>query len=177
MHLTSRKLASALLLALLACVAHAQQIQRIQSLKDIRERGVIMQQWESSCAAAALATVLTYGFRDAVSERRVAADMLERTDPEKVRTSGGFSMLDMKRFVEARGYKGSAYKDLSLDELKLFHAPIVPINRHGYNHYVVFNGVQGGTVHVADPAFGNYEMPIARFTAMWLDGLAFTVNR
>lgn len=169
-----RALQGVLLAGMLA--AHAQAAPFL-SLKEIRERGIVMQQWETSCAAATLATVLTYGFNDPISERQVALKMLEMTDPDKVKAQRGFSMLDMKRFVEARGYQGSAYQNLTLDDLRLFHAPIVPIDRHGYNHYVVFNGVRGDRALLADPAFGHYEMSLERFAAVWMDGLAFTITR
>jgi len=43
--------------------------------------------------------------------------MLRSTDPIKVKVRGGFSLLDMKRFVETRGFKGAAYKGLSMDDL------------------------------------------------------------
>jgi uncharacterized protein len=149
----------------------------VVSLKEIRERGVVIQKWEASCAAASVATVLTYGFRDAVSEGYVVARMLENTSPALVRKRGGFSLLDMKHFVENRGYTGQAYKHLSLDDLRLFHAPIVPIAPHGYNHYVVFNGVQEQYVVLADPAFGNRRMRISHFLDVWIDGLAFIIDR
>jgi predicted double-glycine peptidase len=149
---------------------------RVQSLKEIREKAVVMQRWETSCAAASLATVLTYGFQDPVSERHVAATMLKDTDPAKVRARGGFSLLDMKRFVEDRGYSGDAYQNLSLEDLKLFHAPIVPIKVHGFNHYVVLNAITESEVLLADSAFGNRRMSLARFNEVWLSGLAFVVS-
>lgn len=149
---------------------------KIQSLKEIRERAVVMQRWDNSCAAAALATVLTYGFGDPVSEHHVASRMLARTEPKKVKARGGFSLLDMKHFVEGRGYNAEAYKNLSVDDLKLFHAPIVPLQIHGYNHYVVFNAVDDRRVLLADPAFGNRTMSRDRFEKVWLDGLAFIVS-
>ena len=67
--------------------AFAQQARPFSSLKEIRERGVVMQRWETSCAAASIATVLTYGFRDPVTESFAAAKMLEKTDPAKVKTT------------------------------------------------------------------------------------------
>jgi predicted double-glycine peptidase len=149
---------------------------RVQSLKEIREKAVVMQRWETSCAAASLATVLTYGFQDPVSERHVAATMLKGTAPAKVRARGGFSLLDMKRFVEDRGYSGDAYQNLSLEDLKLFHAPIVPIKVHGFNHYVVLNAITESEVLLADSAFGNRRMSLARFNEVWLSGLAFVVS-
>ncbi|AUB82786.1 hypothetical protein THSYN_18805 [Candidatus Thiodictyon syntrophicum] len=164
-------------LCLAAAPAPAQTPQPFRSLKEIRERGVVMQQWESSCAAAAVATVLTYGFNDPVSERLAAARMLELTAPAKVKARGGFSLLDLQHFVTGRGYRGSAYQHLGFDDLRVFHAPIVPINQHGYNHYVVFNGVTGDRVLLADPAFGNRTLSIAGFTAVWMEGMAFVVTR
>lgn len=148
-----------------------------RSLKEIRERGVVMQQWESSCAAAAVATVLTYGFNDPVSERYAAERMLEKTDPGKVKRRGGFSLLDIKTFVDGRGYLGNAYRHLGFENLRLFHAPIVPIDQQGYNHYVVFNGVEGDRVLLADPAFGNRALTIKRFHDIWMEGTAFVVTR
>ena len=85
----------------------------VRSLLEIRQEGVIVQKWETSCAAAALATVLTFSQNDPVSEKAVAQGMLRSTDPIKVKVRGGFSLLDMKRFVETRGFKGAAYKGLS----------------------------------------------------------------
>ena len=48
--------------------AGAENSFRVVSLKEIRERGVVMQAWESSCAAA-VATVLTH-----LAEQSVALD-------------------------------------------------------------------------------------------------------
>jgi len=166
-----------LLLILVCDTAGTHASERIVSLKEIRTQGIVMQQWESSCAAASVATVLTYGFHDAVSERYAAAQMLKLTEPLKVRVRGGFSMLDMKHFVVSRGYKAEAYKGLAFDDLRLFHAPIVPINVFGYNHYVVFNGVRDGQVLLADPAFGNRKTTIDRFLQVWLDGIAFVISK
>lgn len=149
----------------------------VTSLKELRERGVVMQEWETSCAAASIATVLTYGFGDPVSERFAAEKMLEKTDPAKVRALGGFSLLDLKHFVVERGYQGSAYRDLSFDDLKIFHAPIVPINAKGFNHYVVFNGVDRDQVLLADPAFGNRRIDKERFISIWMNGMAFVITR
>jgi len=85
----------------------------VRSLLEIREDRVIVQKWETSCAAAALATVLTYSHNDPVTEKAVTMGMLRTTDPIKVKVRGGFSMLDLKHFVETRGFKGIGYKGLS----------------------------------------------------------------
>src|SRR5262245_8063371 len=77
----------------------------VRSLQEIREEGVIIQKWDTSCGAAALATVLTYSLHESVTEREVATGMLRMTEPLKVKHQGGFSLLDMKHFVEMRGLR------------------------------------------------------------------------
>ena len=90
----NRFIASRLLLllftALIISFPSDSRSQPMSSLKEIRENGIVMQKWEKSCAAATIATVLTYGFHDPVSERYAAAKMLEKTDPTKVKLVGGF---------------------------------------------------------------------------------------
>jgi predicted double-glycine peptidase len=148
------------------------------SLKEIREAGVVMQNWDTSCGAAALATVLSYHFDDPVSEREVAQGMLRQTKPMKVRHRGGFSMLDMKRYVEQRGYRAISFKGLGFEELDYFDGPIVPIDFHGYDHYVVYRGRNAaGLVRLADPAYGNHEVSQEDFQRIWQQGMAFTLLR
>jgi hypothetical protein len=40
--------------------------------------------------------------------------MLRTTDPIKVKVRGGFSLLDMMRFLESRGFVGIGYKEPEL---------------------------------------------------------------
>src|SRR5690348_10128644 len=89
----------------------------VHSLQEIRQDGVIIQKWDTSCGAAALATVLTYSLKEPVSEREVATGMLRMTEPIKVKHQGGFSLLDMKHFVETRGLTGTGYRDLTFEQL------------------------------------------------------------
>jgi uncharacterized protein len=150
----------------------------VRSLLEIRQAGVIVQKWETSCAAAALATVLTFSQNDPVSEKVVAQGMLRSTDPIKVKVRGGFSLLDMKRFVETRGFKGAAYKGLTMEDLLTLQSPIVPIDFHGNPHFVVVRGLNAASeVHLADPAFGNHAMSVKTFQAVWKDGIGFVVTQ
>src|SRR6516162_6347525 len=78
----------------------------VRTPQEIRQERVVVQKWNTSCGAAALATVLTYSLQYPVSEREVASGILRTTEPLKVKHRGGFSLLDMKHFVEAKGYRG-----------------------------------------------------------------------
>jgi predicted double-glycine peptidase len=103
--------------------------------------------------------------------------MLRTTDPLKVKVQGGFSMLDMKHFVETRGFKGVGYKDLNFEDLLTLDAPIVPIDFQGNPHFVVVRGLNGdGEVHLADPGFGNHAISVEKFKSVWKDGIAFVVT-
>jgi uncharacterized protein len=149
----------------------------VRSLLEIRQEGVIVQKWETSCAAAALATVLTFSHNDPVTEKAVTMGMLRTTDPIKVKVRGGFSMLDMKHFVETRSFNGIGYKNLSFEDLFTLDAPIVPIDFQGNPHFVVVRGLNGdGDVHLADPAFGNHAISAEKFKSVWKDGIAFVVE-
>jgi hypothetical protein len=49
-------------------------------------------------------------------------------------------------------------------------APVlVPVDALGYNHYVIFRGIIGNRVLLADPAWGNRTMTIDKFQRMWID--------
>lgn len=149
----------------------------MRSLLELRHSGVVVQQWDTSCGAAALATVLLYGHHDFVTEKVVAQGMLRRTDPLRVRVRGGFSLLDMKRYAESRGYRAEGFRDLSFDQLIAMKPAIVPIEEHGNPHFVVIRGARGGDVDIADPAFGNRRMSVERFREVWKDGIGFAVTR
>src|SRR5262245_31106362 len=150
----------------------------VRSLLEIRHEGVIVQKWETSCAAAALATVLTFSQNDPVTEKFVAQHMLRSTDPIKVKVRGGFSLLDMKRFVETRGFKGTGYRELSFNELLTLPSPIVPIDFYGNEHFVVVRGLNPtGQVDIADPGFGNTSMSATEFQSVWKSGIGFVVSR
>ena len=90
-------------------------------------------------------------------------------NPAIVQQRQGFSLLDMKRFADRRGYKGMGFGKMTLADL-LENAPVmVPITVHGYNHFVVFRGLVANRVLLADPAWGNRTMRIDKFEKAWID--------
>jgi hypothetical protein len=145
----------------------------VRSLLEMRRENVVIQSWDLSCGAAALATLLQYEFGDSVTEKDIARGLMRRGDyvdnPKLVQIREGFSLLDLKRYVKTRGYKGLGFGQLQFEDL-IERAPImVPINALGYNHFAIFRGVKGNRVILADPAWGNRTMTIDKFQRMWLD--------
>jgi predicted double-glycine peptidase len=86
-----------------------------------------------------------------------------------VRIRQGFSLLDLKRFVDGLGYEGIGFGQMSLPDL-LERAPVmVPVNLQGYPHFVVFRGGTSDSVLLADPAFGNITISKTKFLNGWIN--------
>lgn len=144
----------------------------VKSLLEMRHERVTIQNWDLSCGAAALGTILKYQYDDPVPERDIAKGLINRDkyirNPALVRTQEGFSLLDLKKYVDARGYEGIGYGKLELDHL-IERAPvIIPIRVNGYSHFVVFRGIRGNRVLLADPAWGNRTLTLDEFEDAWL---------
>lgn len=172
-------------LALLSSSAIAQSLdsgeeqgsKSIRTLREIRGEGVVRQKWDMSCGAAALSTVLTYDFKDDTPESAIVVWILHRVSPVKVRARGGFSLLDLKRFAQARGYTAEGFSGMTIEDLAVQKSwVIVPIKLKGFNHFIVIKEVRDGRVVVGDPAFGNLTMKIDRFKQLWNDGIIFVLH-
>ncbi|MGQ0653028.1 MAG: C39 family peptidase [Betaproteobacteria bacterium] len=157
--------------------ADANSPEPVRSLREIRQANVVVQQWDTSCGAAALATLLRYQHGLEVSEKEIAETMLRRGDPLKVKVRGGFSLLDLKRYADARGLEGVGYMKLDLDALFDIAPVLVPITTQGYPHFVVVRGRADGKILIADPAFGNRTMDIEAFERAWQGNIGFIVLR
>ena len=156
-----------------AVVPGALAARPVISLVETRRRNVVMQDFDISCAAAAICIILNYQHGERLTEREIALELIDRPEyietPELVRIRQGFSLLDLKRYVDGRGYEGIGFGRMDYENL-LERAPIiVPINARGYNHFVVFRGELGGSVLCADPAYGNRTMSRERFENAWLE--------
>lgn len=145
----------------------------VRSLLEMRQQDVIIQSWDLSCGAAALATLLKYEWGEKVTEKQVAEGLMSRREyiahPNLVQVREGFSLLDLKRYAQAHGFRGEGFGRLDFNDL-VKKAPImVPINALGYNHFVIFRGVIRDRVLLADPAWGTRTMTIDKFKRMWID--------
>jgi len=161
----------------LASWACAQERVPVRSLLEIRQHNVVVQQWDTSCGAAALATLLKYQHGLPVSEKQVAEGMLRTGDPLRVKVRGGFSLLDLKRHADARGLEGVGFLKVELHDLLAMAPAIVPILTRGYPHFVVVRGRAGDKILLADPAFGNRTMDVEAFRSAWSENVSFIVRR
>lgn len=125
----------------------------VGSYKENRFKAVTMQRYDFSCGSAAISTLLTYHYQKPVDEMSVFMSMYRMGNKEKIRKLG-FSMLDMKKYLEAIGYRADGFR-ISLDRLIQVGVPgIMLINEDGYRHFVVIKGVSKDGVLFGDPAKG-----------------------
>ncbi|MGC9215304.1 C39 family peptidase [Acidithiobacillus sp.] len=127
---------------------------------------VVRQHTDFSCGAASLATILKYAFGQNVDEEEVIKGLFTVSNPEEVKKVG-FSMLDLKKYVDKVGLKGEGYV-VTPAELEKIHIPvIVLLDLGGYKHFVVLEKTGPEHVYLADPALGNRIMPKAQFLKDW----------
>lgn len=146
----------------------------ITSKKESQFRSTMRQRYDYSCGSAALATLLSSGYEDAVSEGAVFQKMYEKGNKEKIRRDG-FSLLDMKGYLESEGYQADGFRT-SLDKLAELGVPAITVlDLKGYKHFVVVKGLTGKEVLVSDPAVGTTVIPRPQFESMW-NGILFLIR-
>jgi len=139
---------------------------KISSKKEARKDTVIMQKHDYSCGSAAVATLLTYHYDTPTPEAKVYEEMFKTGDQEKIKTEG-FSLLDMKRYLDAHGFNGGGFR-MNLDQFAKIGVPgITMIDTKGYKHFVVVKGVEGDRILLGDPAAGTTVVSREKFESMW----------
>jgi predicted double-glycine peptidase len=154
----------------------------VKSMKDLRDKDLVKQRLDYSCGAAALATILRYGFGDEVTEREILIDLFDllSEDEKGLRRKEGFSLLDLQQVAQARGYKAQGFK-LAPEYLPKLGGPVIVfIEPRGYKHFAVLRGAKGDRIYLADPSRGNVRMPAYRFLDAWIGesgkGIIFVIE-
>lgn len=145
----------------------------MRTLRDMRYRDMVAQRYDFSCGSAALASLLRYGYGLEVTEAEMIKKMMVGVDPKEV-VRNGFSMLDMKRYVESIGLRGHGFR-VDAQALYRLQIPVIALlDTKGYKHFVVVKGAGAGRVFVADPALGHRVMNERDFVEGW-NGIVLAV--
>lgn len=148
---------------------------KVGSLKENRFKTTLRQQYDFSCGSAAVATLLTYHYGYPVTEQSVFEEMFARGDQEKIRREG-FSLLDMKRFLQAHQFQADGF-ELPLGKLLEAGFPaIVLVADKGYHHFVVIKGMRNGRILIGDPSNGTRSVSQEAFESIWLNRLLFVIH-
>ena len=145
----------------------------VLSLYEQRNQLVVRQNFDLSCGAAALATLLVFQHGETLSERDVAIGLISRDlylkNPEILKSRQGFSLFDMSRYVDSLGYEGDGLGQLQFKDLASMAPIILAMDFSGYRHFVVYRGHLGNRVLLADPAYGVRTMKRKSFMRSWID--------
>jgi predicted double-glycine peptidase len=108
-----------------------------------------------------------------VNEEQIIEGMLAHSDQNLVRVQG-FSMLDMKHYVESIGMRARGYRvaNETLSEIKI--PVVVLMDIRGYKHFVVLQRVHDGWVYIGDPVLGHKRYKLDDFVKGW-NGIVFAV--
>lgn len=143
------------------------------SMRQLRYVDMVPQNADFSCGAAALATILNYAYGRRLTEDEVIAGLLEVSNVAEVKEKG-FSLLDMKKYVEKQGMRARGY-NMAPEMLERVKIPvIVLLDIRGYKHFVVVKRTTPDKVYIADPALGNRILDMNDFAAGW-NRVAFAV--
>lgn len=146
----------------------------VTSLIGRRFLTVVRQQYDFSCGSAALATLLRFHYEDPQSEQSVFLGMFRDGDQAQIRRLG-FSLLDMKRYLAARGIDADGYR-VTIAQIARARVPgIALIDFNGYKHFVVVKGVEQDTLLLGDPSLGLRREATATFLKQW-NGVFFVLN-
>jgi len=147
----------------------------VTSLKDIKFQRTLRQQYDYSCGAAALATLLSHHYQTPTPEQDVFQQMYASGDQAKIHKEG-FSLLDMQRFLATRGFRADGFK-LPIEKLIAEKLPaIVLITDRGFNHFVVIKGAEDGRILIGDPSTGNRVVSMERFQEIWRNKILFVIH-
>lgn len=146
---------------------------RVISMRERRYQDIIQQRFDFSCGAAATATILRYAYNFDVNEVDVILGLAQVADEELAREKG-YSLLDIRHYVETLGLRGRGYELPAEMLIKLRIPTIALLDLRGYKHFVVIRRVTEDSVYVGDPALGNRIMPMEDFLKSW-NGAVFAI--
>lgn len=158
-------------------VAGVRLTKKIKPLREIKRENVIQQSMDYSCGPAGLATLLNYYLDEKVTEKEIVETLFKTVPFSKVQERHGFSLLDLKKFTQSKGYVVTAYKMTTKFLSERDEPVLVPIKFRNYQHFVIVKDVIADRIFLADPAAGNVSMKISKFEKLWINGIGLIVER
>lgn len=147
---------------------------KVRGMQELRYVETVRQGFDFSCGSAAVATLLTHHYGIPTDELEVFKEMWQEGDQSKIRDQG-FSLLDMKRYLQRRGFRADGFQVATSRIEELGVAGIVLLDKLESPHFVVVVGARDGEVLVSDPARGIWNLSVEELAATW-NGVFFVVR-
>lgn len=146
--------------SILLLSTHTAQISiSIRSWKNLRDAEVVKQDFDYSCSAAALATLLNGFYGQSLTEET----LLKAMDKGDLKAS----FEDMQKVLPKFGFKAQGFA-ASYEQLVKLKAPVVVYLKYRKDdHFSVLRGINENVVWLADPSLGNRTYSKAQFLEMW----------
>ena len=164
-----------LFLPILALSANAEWV--VKSYQEIKNEKVIRQNYEQSCGAASLATLI-----NTLDDNNLTELDLLKTMSEQQLYTDMVSFADLNDAVKKLGYESKSYK---VDRKILENIISVPIlvkieDDPRFPHFVVIINHKGNYLQILDPSYGEYISSKREFYSVWdgydKGGFALVVN-
>lgn len=151
------------------------------SMVELRTQGCVRQAHQSTCGAAALATLMT-SFGTPTTEADVLEIAFTRESPIRASTENGadpsfreLNFADLEGAARARGFKVISLQahtgEEAVEAIRQLQPVIARLRLYGdILHFVVIRGIEGEWVSIADPGYGNFKVPLRQFYVAWLEG-------
>ena len=134
----------------------------VKSWKAMRDAGIVKQNYDFSCGAASIATLLNRQYGLTYSEKEIL-ELLSKEAQETWKAS----FADMQKIMPSLGFRAEGYA-VSFEQLQQLRAPVIVYLRYRNNdHFSVLYGIDGETVLLADPSLGHVSLSRAQFLDAW----------
>lgn len=131
----------------------------INTWKYYRDRNIVKQNLDHSCAAASVATILNYYYGISTTEEEILASMNKENRMA--------SFYDIAEVLPKYGFFGVGYA-ISFDQLINIKIPVIVHTRNrGIEHFSVLKGIDKDVIMIADPSLGNRTYSKAEFLKIW----------
>lgn len=136
---------------------------RILSYYEIRNKDVVRQNYEESCGASSVATLLNLINLKKYSE----LDIIKTIDNKNLNTNM-LSFLELRNAIKKLGFEAKGYK-FSRDIFEKLNIPVIVKieNDPRYPHFVVAINFKGDFISILDPNFGKYTSTKKEFYSIW----------
>lgn len=134
----------------------------VKSWKAMRDAGIVKQDYDFSCGAASIATLLNRQYGLTYSEKEIL-ELLSKEAQETWKAS----FADMQKIMPSLGFRAEGYA-VSFEQLQQLRAPVIVYLRYRNNdHFSVLYGIDGDTVLLADPSLGHVSLSRTQFLDAW----------
>jgi len=131
----------------------------VRNWRYLRDDRIVKQQFDYSCGASSIATILKEFYKQDVTEKMILDAM----------ALGGLraSFADMANVLPQFGFRAVAYSTSFPQLTKLKIPVVVYLKYRAQDHFSVLRGLDSNTVWLADPSLGNRFFSRQQFTDMW----------